>query len=138
MSNMQLHAAYRNGHPPVNAATRAHARKNGHMTIARDSLDCERRRGHVRIPDDLTFILSESQASALPGIQYAGWDICFLRERPYMDPEVVIHNREDGRLGILDIDGLIRMPDKLKVRKQTPQERLPEIRQARNLAYITV
>jgi hypothetical protein len=108
------------------------------MPIARDPLDCERRRGHTRIPDDLTFLLSRSQSTALPGIRYAGWDICFLRERPFMDPQVVIHNREDGRFGILDIDGSIRLPDGLRVRKQPPQDPLPEIQKAQNHTYITV
>jgi hypothetical protein len=138
MSNMRLHVPYRNGHPPVNASSCGHVRDKGHLTIARDPLDCKRRRGHTRIPDDLTFLLSTPQSTALPGIQYAGWDICFLRERPFMDPEVVIHNREDGRFGILDIDGLIRLPDELRVRKQTPQDPLPEIHQAQNHTYITV
>ena len=137
MSNMQLHVPYRNGYPPVDASSCGHVR-NGHLTITRESLDSERRRGHTRIPDDLGFLLNKAQLNALPGIQYAGWDICFLRERPYMDPEVVIHNREDGRFGILDIDGSIRAPDELKVRKQTPQDSMTEIRQTQNLTYITV
>jgi hypothetical protein len=74
----------------------------------------------------------------LPGIQYAGWEICFLRERPFMDPEVVIHKREDGRFGILDIDGSIRAPGDLKVRKQKMPELAPEIEQTQKHTYITV
>jgi hypothetical protein len=137
MSNMQLHVPYRDGHTPVDAANCGHVR-DGHLTITRESPGSERRRSHARIPDDLRFLLSKAQSTALPGIHYAGWDICFLRERPFMDPEVVIHNREDGRFGILDIDGSIRAPGELKVRKQTTLEPAPEIQQTQKHAYITV
>ena len=127
MSNMQLHVPYRNSHV-----------RNGALAITRESPASERRRGHTRIPDDLRLILSEAQSTALPGIQYAGWEICFLRERPFMDPEVVLHNREDGRFGILDIDGSIRAPEALKVRKQTPRDPPPELQQTQKHTYITV
>ena len=137
MNNMQLHVPCRNGHLPVDASSCRHVR-DGHLTITRESPGSERRRGHTRVPDDLIFLLSKPQSTALPGIRYAGWDICFLRERPFMDPEVVIHNREDGRFGILDIDGLIRTPEALKVRKQTPRKLAPEAQQTEKHAYITV
>ena len=127
MSNMQLHVPYRNGHV-----------RNGHLTITRESPGTERRRGNTRIPDDPGSLLSEAQSTALPGIQYAGWEICFLRERPFMDPVVVIHNREDGRFGILDIDGSIRAPGELKVRKQKTPELTTEIEQTQKHTYITV
>lgn len=127
MSVMQLHVPYRNGHV-----------RNGHLTIACGSPGGERRRRHARLPDDPGSLLSEAQSSALPGIQYAGWEICFLRERPFMDPEVVIHNREDGRFGILDIDGSIRAPGELKVRKQKTPELATEIEQTQKHTYITV
>ena len=127
MSNMQLHVPYRNGHVG-----------NGHLTITRESPGTERRRGHTRIPDDPRLLLSEAQSTALPGIQYVGWEICFLRERPFMDPVVVIHNREDGRFGILDIDGSIRAPVELKVRKHKTSHPAPGIEQTQKHAYITV
>jgi hypothetical protein len=137
MSNLQLHVPHRNGYPPVDASSCGHVR-DGHLTITREPLDSERRRGHVRIPDDLRLRLSKPQLTALPGIQYAGWDICFLRERPFMDPEVVLYNREDSRFGIMDIDGSIRAPGELKVRRQAPQDSPPEMQQTLKHTYITV
>jgi hypothetical protein len=127
MSNMQLHVPYRNGHV-----------RNGHLRIACESPGGERRRRHARIPADLRLLLSKAQSTALPGIQYAGWAICFMRERPFMDPEVVLYNREDGRFGILDIDGSIRAPGELKVRKQKTPELTKEIEQTQKHTYITV
>ena len=123
----------------VSPATRQQAWNTGDGTVAGDFPASERRRrGAFRIPDDPGFVLSEAQSGALPGIRYAGWDICFLRERPFQNPEIVIHNREDGRFGILDIDGRIRTPGELKVRKQGTPDPAPERRQVHDLAYITV
>lgn len=113
-------------------------RNSGYSMAAGDFVDTGRRRGNRRIPDDPGFILNEVQSRALSGIEYAGWDICFLRDRPFLDPQIVIHNREDDRFGILDIDGRIWIPDDLQVRAQNPRGPAHKRPQAQNLAYITV
>ena len=135
MSSRQRHAPRHDSNP----ASCLPAYRNGtDRSSAGNFVKGERRRGNTRIPGDPAILLNEAQTTALSGIEYAGWDICFLRQRLFLDPEIVMHNHDDDRFGILDFDGSIRIPDDLEVRTQNPHEPAPGKRQSRDLAYITV
>lgn len=72
-------------------------------------MDREKRKSDTAIPANLEEILNEVQQQALPGIKYLGWEPRFLRKPMFQAPEIVIHNSSDGRTGILDVDGSIRI-----------------------------
>jgi hypothetical protein len=72
-------------------------------------MDDDRRKGNSTIPENLKEILNEAQQQALPGIKYLGWEPRFLRKPMFQAPELVMQNSSDGRIGILDVDGSIRM-----------------------------
>ena len=79
-------------------------------------MDREKRKGGVPIPENLIEILTEAQWQALSGIKYSGWELRFLRKPVFQAPELVIQNSSDGRTGILDVDGRIRIKN-IKMRE---------------------
>ena len=80
-------------------------------------MDREKRKSDISIRPNLEELLNEAQQQALPGIKYSGWEPLFLRKAMFQAPELVMQNSSDGRTGILDVDGSIRMQD-IKVREQ--------------------
>ena len=72
-------------------------------------MDREKRKGGISIPENLKEILNEAQWQALSGIKYSGWELRFLRKPVFQAPVLVIQNSCDGRTGILDMDGRIRI-----------------------------
>jgi len=69
----------------------------------------EKRKSDTSIPDNLTEILDEAQQLALPGIKYLGWELRFLRKPMFQAPELVMQNASDGRTGILDANGRLKI-----------------------------
>jgi hypothetical protein len=84
-------------------------------------VDKEKRKGSIAIPENLKEILNEAQWQALSGIKYSGWELQFLRRPLFQDPVLVVHNSNDGRTGILEKDGRIRMQASIKVREHGSQ-----------------
>jgi len=72
-------------------------------------MDDDKRKGNSPIPENLKEILNEAQQLALPGIKYLGWEPLFLRKPLFQASELVMQNPSDGRTGILDVDGSIRI-----------------------------
>ena len=84
----------------------------------------EKRKGDISMPPNLEEMLNEAQRQALPGIKYLGWEPRFLRKPLFQAPELVMQNSSDGRTGILDVDGRIRMQN-FTVREQESQTQTP-------------
>ena len=87
-------------------------------------VDREKRKGDISIPPNLEEMLNEVQRQALPGIKYLGWEPRFLRKPMFQAPELVMQNSSDGRTGILDVDGRIRIQN-IKVREQESPTQTP-------------
>ena len=81
----------------------------------------EKRTGDVPIPDNLEELLNKEQRQALPGLEYSGWEPCFSRKKTFLEPEIVMRNRHDNRLGILEYDGSIRIQGDIDVRDEDAQ-----------------
>ena len=78
-------------------------------------MDREKRKGNISIPDNLKEMMSEAQVKALSGIGYSGWELRFLRRPLFQESEIVLYNPDNGRIGILDRDGSIRLHN-IKIR----------------------
>jgi hypothetical protein len=85
----------------------------------------ERRGGNTPIPDNLKEILNEVQWRALSGIKYSGWELRFLRRPLFQEPVLVVHNPNDGRIGVLDSDGSIKIQPDIKVSERGMQTHTP-------------
>jgi hypothetical protein len=88
-------------------------------------VDKEKRKGDISIPVNFEKILNEAQRQALPGIECQGWELRFLREPLFQAPVLVVQNSNDGRTGIMDEAGRIRIQTTIKVREQTCQTLTP-------------
>jgi len=91
-------------------------------------MDREKRKGDIPIPENLKDMLNEAQRQALPGIEYLGWELRFLRKPLFQAPVLVVHNSNDDRIGIMDDDGRIRIQANIKVREQGSQTQTPQPR----------
>ena len=78
----------------------------------------ERRAGNSPIPEHLKEILGAVQWQALPGIKYSGWELRFLRRPLFQEPVLVVHKPSDGRIGVLDSDGSIKIQPGVEVRER--------------------
>jgi len=76
----------------------------------------DKRKSDTSIPENLEEMLNEEQQQALPGIKYLGWEPWFLRQPMFQVPELIMQNSSDGRTGILDVDGRIRIKN-IKMRE---------------------
>jgi hypothetical protein len=81
-------------------------------------MENDRRCGTEPIPTKLDEVLNEAQRKTLPGIEYSGWELCFFRKRLFLDPEIMIRNCNDNRLGIFEYDGSIRVEADIKIRDE--------------------
>jgi hypothetical protein len=81
-------------------------------------VDREKRKGEISLPVNLEEMLNSAQRQALPGIEFLGWKPQFLRKSLFMSPVLVMHNAKDGRIGILDENGRLKIQTNIKVREQ--------------------
>ena len=80
-------------------------------------MDRERRKGGIPTPDNLEELLNKNQFQALSGMKYSGWELRFVRRPLFPEPVPIVHNTNDGRIGILDKDGGIRIQTDIKERE---------------------
>lgn len=88
-------------------------------------MDSEKRKDTIYIPENLEEVLNEAQRQALPGIKYLGWEPRFLRKQLFQRPVLVMHNINDGKIGLIDENGSIRIQPDIKVREQECQSQTP-------------
>jgi len=89
-------------------------------------VDREKRKGNIPLPKNLKEVLNKAQLDALSGMEYAGWELRFLRRPLFQEPMLFIQNPNDGRIGILDKDGSIKIQSNIKVREQGGCAHIPE------------
>lgn len=80
-------------------------------------MDRENRKGNIPIPDNLKELLNDAQLKSLSGMKYSGWELRFLRRPLFQEPMLFIHNPNDGRIGVLNKDGGVRIHANIKVRE---------------------
>ena len=81
-------------------------------------MDREKRKGNIPLPKNLKEVLNKAQLDALSGMEYAGWELRFLRRPLFQEPMLFIQNPNDGRIWVLDKDGSIKIQSNIKVREQ--------------------
>ena len=88
-------------------------------------MDRDKRKVGIPISEDLEKLLNPAQLQALSGMKYSGWEVRFLRRPLFQEPVLVVQNANDGRIGILNKDGLIKIQPYFKVREQVNLDQAP-------------
>jgi hypothetical protein len=79
----------------------------------------ERRNGITPIPLDPEQYINELQVHGLIILKKFGWNlVCVRRCRDHI-PAVILNSRREGRVGVLQDDGILKIKDELMVRGQT-------------------
>jgi hypothetical protein len=94
------------------------SRVSGRQTLAeRLQQLVEDRRGHQKaIPLDLGRHLNQLQLVALHSLENFGWHLWFVRRPLFMQPVVVVTNKDSSELAILEDDGSVNMKPSLQLR----------------------
>ncbi len=79
-------------------------------------MDKEKHTGLKPIPDDLKEVLNKAQWQTLKGVEYSDWVLKFVRRPLFKEPVIVVHNKKDNRIGVLEKDGSINMRPNIKIR----------------------
>jgi hypothetical protein len=77
----------------------------------------EKRFGMGPVPKTPKYYLNERQVNVMSILRKFGWKLVCIR-RPSLDEiTTIFHNRQEGSVGILGQDGILRINDSLKIRK---------------------
>jgi hypothetical protein len=77
----------------------------------------ERRNDKSPIPDSQVQVINEHQQHGLEILGKFGWKLVCIRRQDDINPSVILKNSEDGVLGTLEADGVLRLNSKLAIRK---------------------
>ena len=69
------------------------------------SSDIERRKSQRELSSVLKRELNDAQLSTLQGLEQFGWELKFVRRKPFQPPVAVIFDGDRKNFAVLEIDG---------------------------------
>ena len=91
-----------------------------------------RRMGEGPIPSTPELYINKQQVHGLAILRKFGWKLVCIRRAGIVNPSVILKNKADGTLGILEIDGALRICSDLAIRKASMFEPRTEETSLRN------
>jgi hypothetical protein len=82
----------------------------------------DRRNGASPIPSDPELYINEYQVHGLIILKKFGWKLVCIRRCHDLFPSVILNNRIEGRVGVLQHNGVLMLRDDLKIRNQNNNE----------------
>lgn len=83
----------------------------------------ERRNGANPIPTDPELYINEQQVYGLIILKKFGWKLVCIRRCNDLYPSVILKNSSEGRVGLLECDGVLKLSGDLHVRSGTRKEK---------------
>ena len=85
----------------------------------------ERRQGIGAVPPEPKLFVNDIQVRNLLILKKFGWNlVCIRRQNEHhLDPAVILTNRSESRVGIIDADGILRLSSDLKIRNFSRHDR---------------
>lgn len=83
------------------------------MTTTTDS---ERRKSAKTLLKSLERELTQAQLETLTALERFGWELKFVRRKPFEPPVVVVMDGDGKSLSVLEVDGTLNENPDLKVR----------------------
>jgi hypothetical protein len=79
----------------------------------------EKRNGMEPIPNAPERYLNAQQVNGMSILRKFGWKLVCIRRPSIHEVTTVFHNRQEGSIGVLGEDGILRISNSLKIRKPT-------------------
>ena len=67
--------------------------------------DVERRKAAKQLSNSLKRDLNEAQLETLQGLEHFGWELKFVRRKPFQDPVAVVFDGDRKQFAVLELDG---------------------------------
>ncbi|MEW8208695.1 MAG: hypothetical protein AB2746_21440 [Candidatus Thiodiazotropha taylori] len=77
----------------------------------------ERRFNGSPIPDTEIQVINQQQLHGLDILSKFGWKLVCVRKANDLNPAVILENRQNGVLGTLETDGVLRLNSNLAIRR---------------------
>ncbi|MCG7947466.1 MAG: hypothetical protein N0C84_14085 [Candidatus Thiodiazotropha taylori] len=77
----------------------------------------ERRVGGRPVPDTEIQAINQQQLHGLEILSKFGWKLVCVRSENDLNPAVILENRQNGILGTLETDGVLRLNSNLAIRR---------------------
>lgn len=79
----------------------------------------EKRFGMEPIPKAPEYYINKRQINGIPILEKFGWKLVCIRRPSLTEIIPILCNRDEGLVGILGEDGILRISDTLKIRRST-------------------
>ena len=77
----------------------------------------EKRFGMGPVPKSPEHYLNELQVHGMTVLRKFGWKLVCIRRPSINEITTIFHNRQEGSVGILGSDGILRISESLKIRR---------------------
>jgi hypothetical protein len=82
----------------------------------------DRRNGAKPVPSDPELYINEQQVHGLIILKKFGWRLVCIRRCHDLIPSVILRNRNEVRVGVLQHDGILKLSEDLRIRNQAANE----------------
>jgi hypothetical protein len=83
----------------------------------------ERRNGASPIPTDPELYINAQQVHGLIVLKKFGWKLVCIRRCNDLYPSVILKNKQEGRVALLECDGILKLTDDLHIRNSSRKEK---------------
>ncbi len=77
----------------------------------------EKRFGMGPVPNAPEYYLNEQQVNGMSILRKFGWKLVCIRRPSIDEVTTIFHNKQEGSVGVLGQDGILRISSNLKIRK---------------------
>ncbi|MEN8179389.1 MAG: hypothetical protein ABFS39_12355 [Pseudomonadota bacterium] len=79
-------------------------------------MEIDKRTGQSPIPSSPSFFLNNKQLNGMEVLKKFGWELTFIRRPLYSEVIPVVQNNQEQAIGVLGIDGVLKISDEIKIR----------------------
>ena len=78
--------------------------------------ETERRKAEKALSNTLKRDLNEAQLGTLQGLEHFGWELKFVRRKPFQDPIAVVFDGDRKQFAVLETDGTLNEHPDFEIR----------------------
>lgn len=78
--------------------------------------ESERRKTQKDLSNALKRSLNEAQLGTLQGLEHFGWELKFVRRKPFQEPVAVVFDGDRKQFAVLEVDGTLNETPDFEIR----------------------